>query len=183
MLHMIRRVVAGLDSSGRSTIVSDGAPSDIFPSSAFPAHAVTLLWDAGTLPTTNDGETPPAKGKEFRLAEGGARLLLWEYPPLRDIPHEQRSAFLANPIGLPIDNRDHPGFHATQSLDWLIVLRGELTVILEKTETILHPGELFIDRGVVHAWENRGTVPTIAIVANLDARPIANMAATLNIVE
>lgn len=66
----------------------------------------------------------------------------------------------------------HPGFHLTHTVDYAIVLEGEVWAVLDETETLLKAGDVLIQRGTYHAWDNRSDrVCRIAFVL-LDAVPL-----------
>jgi quercetin dioxygenase-like cupin family protein len=50
----------------------------------------------------------------------------------------------------------HPGFHQTDTIDYAIVLEGEVWAVLDEAETLLKAGDVLIQRGTYHAWDNRG---------------------------
>lgn len=61
--------------------------------------------------------------------------------------------------------------HRTHSLDYLVVLQGELTLILDSDETVLRPMDSVVQRGTNHAWANRGSEPVYLACVNLPAVP------------
>ena len=69
------------------------------------------------------------------------------------------------------DTGRHPGMHATDTLDYAVVLAGELTLILQDNEVTLRTGDTLVNRGVMHAWENRGTETAYCVFVNIGALP------------
>jgi quercetin dioxygenase-like cupin family protein len=66
----------------------------------------------------------------------------------------------------------HPGFHQTDTVDYALVLEGEVWAVLDDTETLLQAGDVLIQRGTFHAWDNRSsTVCRIAFIL-IDAEPL-----------
>lgn len=63
----------------------------------------------------------------------------------------------------------HPLMHKTQTLDYIIILSGELYLIMEDTETLLKPGDIVIQCGTNHAWSNRTDQPCLQLAILLDA--------------
>ena len=61
--------------------------------------------------------------------------------------------------------------HRHDTTDYITMLSGEITLILEEGEVTLRPGDTLINRGSLHAWENRGDVPAILTSASIGARP------------
>jgi uncharacterized cupin superfamily protein len=49
----------------------------------------------------------------------------------------------------------HPGMHRTETLDYAIVLEGEIYAVMDESETLLRAGDVLIQRGTNHAWANR----------------------------
>ncbi len=64
----------------------------------------------------------------------------------------------------------HPMMHKTDTLDYIIILSGELYLILEESETLLKPGDIVIQQGTNHAWSNRSDKPCIQLAILLDAK-------------
>jgi len=145
----------------------------------WPGMGVTLLWMTDDAPADNSGlrdaadrpfcVMPPARGTSF---------ILWQCPPLSDLdnmsPEQRRRALGVDMIEAQAGHQArHPGMHATKTLDYLVVLSGEITLLLETGEITLHAGDTLVDRGVMHAWENRGTLTTLCAVINVDALPLS----------
>lgn len=66
-------------------------------------------------------------------------------------------------------NEPHPMMHQTPTLDYIIILSGELYLIMEEGETLLKPGDIVIQRGTNHAWSNRSNEPCIQLAVLIDA--------------
>lgn len=62
----------------------------------------------------------------------------------------------------------HPLMHQTDTLDYIIILSGELYLIMEDGETLLKPGDIVIQRGTNHAWSNRSEEPCIQLAVLMD---------------
>jgi hypothetical protein len=88
-----------------------------------------------------------------------------DYPPEPKDPLEVKRlqdatfAKLYPDAGHDLNPGDHPGMHITETIDYAIVLAGEMTAILETEETILKAGDILIQRGTNHAWANRSDFP------------------------
>lgn len=61
----------------------------------------------------------------------------------------------------------HPGMHVTQTLDYAVVLRGHLTMVMEEGEIELAPGDVVVQQAAVHAWKNNGTETAVMFVVML----------------
>ncbi len=139
-----RRVVTGLDAAGRSAVVIDG------PIPRFNAISAALVWQTDTVPADNSGNQDTAEPYSIDLLHTpGSNFAICEFSP-------GSSAFM----------------HATDTIDYLVILSGQVTLVLEQGETVLGPGDFVVDRGVLHGWRNDGAEPCVAAVVNLPAQPV-----------
>ena len=70
--------------------------------------------------------------------------------------------------------RRHGGFHATDTVDYAICLEGEVWAVLDEDETLMRAGDVLIQRGTYHAWDNRSdTIARMAFIL-IDAQPLRN---------
>lgn len=179
MLNPVRRIVTGLNERGESAVILDGHATNQGESPDWPGMGVTLLWKSARIPADNAGNVDAAAGPlQLMNSPRGTEFLIWQCPPLKDLDRltpEQRERALS-PKGLidpdHADAQKHPGMHATNTLDFLVVLSGQVTLLLERGETTLHAGDTLVDRGVAHAWENRGDTPAICAIVNIGAKPL-----------
>jgi len=125
----LRRIVTGIDPEGRSFVESDSSPSDI------PGYAE--LWPGGS---------------DLRLepAPGGSSWRIFDLPP-----DEVVAAYLKsqNP------EAEASGFHRTDTLDYVMILDGEITLELDQGAVALRSGDCVVQRGTRHAWRNRSGRP------------------------
>lgn len=141
---MNRRVVTGLNSEGKSTVIIDG------PIPRLNAMSAALAWRTDAAVADNSGSDDTAVPYSIDLLHaGGSNFATCTFPPGAE-------AFM----------------HATDTLDYLIVLSGQVTLVLEKGEAALGPGDFVVDRGVLHGWRNDGAEPCICAVVNLPAHPV-----------
>ena len=62
--------------------------------------------------------------------------------------------------------------HATDTIDYLVMIAGEVVLALETGEVTLRPGDLIVDRGVIHGWRNDGAVPAVFASVTIPAKPV-----------
>ena len=168
MAKKIRRVVTGHDKNGKAVVLLDGdAPN----ARARPATGLvsTLLWVTDTTPaelsdTDNAdreiGITPPLSGSILRILE---------IPPESGRSAEQDAAIAAEmrrsqaageQAGLQRNlAARHHGMHRTESVDYALVLSGEIDMLLDDSETHLTAGDVVVMQGTYHSWANRGREP------------------------
>ena len=167
-----RRVVTGHRADGRSTVLIDAPAPNVKQREA--GNASTLLWVTDGCPAPVDGDAdraardigvpPPPRGSIFRIAE---------FPPGADSRAADHAALLRD-FGIGEDVlRGHsprdPAIHRTRSLDYVIVLEGEIVLLLDDGETTLRAGDVVIQQGTNHAWVNRGRDPCRLAMVFLDA--------------
>ncbi len=169
------RFVTGHDPAGRSTfILTDAAPATRGLGAG--ATRVTELWETASTPADNSGSADAAV-HPLRLPPppGGSIFRIVEYPP----DSERVAQLRANPAhddageGYTRDfaHSRHPGFHKTPTIDYAVVLNGEIYALMDEGEQLLRAGDVLVQRGTNHAWSNR-TNETVAIAFVLiDAVP------------
>jgi mannose-6-phosphate isomerase-like protein (cupin superfamily) len=141
----VRRVVTGIDEHGRSTFLSDG---DAFGGDRWAEVWVTdPVQGLDAVVDPQDGmmvlEPPPA----------GTAWRVFEVPP-----DAQMREAMANAVG-QIEGIEADGFHATETIDYVMVLEGEISLELDTGAVTLHPGDCVVQRGTRHAWRNRNDHP------------------------
>jgi hypothetical protein len=159
-LHAIRRVVSSLDEQGRSTVVIDAVSPHVLGSATTAGVTFTEVW-----------ATPSPAPKQQRVTDG-ALLAPSPHDPNPYAPQDPRGT-LCRVVCHPPDREGAPigeAMHATKTVDYVIILAGELTAIYEDgTEVDLKPGDIVVQRGVQHAWANRGSGPCIFLAVLVGA--------------
>jgi len=69
-------------------------------------------------------------------------------------------------------NARHPNMHKTDTVDYIILLQGEVTLILDEGDVDMKPFDVVVQRGTNHAWSNRGTEPAVLAGVLIDAEPV-----------
>lgn len=175
----IRRVVTGHNSQGKSCFISDEPAPHVFQRSVG-STKVTELWKTHSTPADNSDDTDPT-APPYRLPppENGSVLRIISYPPdsqrLAALEHERSGGAdegSGRAAALDRGNPRHPGFHKTNSIDYAIVLSGEIYALMDEGETLLRPGDVLIQRGTNHAWSNRTEEPAVLAFVLIDAKPL-----------
>jgi mannose-6-phosphate isomerase-like protein (cupin superfamily) len=168
----IRRVVTGHDSSGRARVVDDG---DVPPitSELMPGCAAYRLWGRDERPTfPDDGSSrraeayyPPRDGSRFMINLIPPGVIV--PPPGLDLAAATAELERQMPGAMAAMDPGDPGMHVTDSIDYVMVVSGEITLDLDDGEqTVLRAGDVVVQNGTRHAWRNHGTEPcTIVGVA------------------
>ncbi|HXJ82925.1 MAG TPA: cupin domain-containing protein [Candidatus Methylomirabilis sp.] len=172
----VRRIVTGVNAAGRSYIVSD----TLFPTTEVkPDEPVRVgLWTTDSAPASNKGVRDPVPdGVILRTppAHRGGSVIR-----ITDIAPDARGAYGPGELSrrgcktTPARSARHPGFHATDTVDYAICLEGEVWAVLDEAETLMRPGDVLIQRGTYHAWSNRSDRICRMAFILIDAEPLDN---------
>ena len=167
-----RRVVTGHDKDGKAIILSDGETPTVYDKLGAPGLVFREIWETRATPAPIAPNEPEPTAHALSLAppKNGVRIRIVEIPPEGPGVRDSRAAAKAvfEKIGAPQaldDNAAHPFMHRTETVDFGIVLDGEITLIVDRGETVVKAGDIVVQRGTNHAWANRsGRVCKIAFV-------------------
>ena len=170
----MRRVVTGHDEEGKSIVVLDGPPAQ---SIGEDVGGLFELWNTdGNLINTRDRIdraddeillSPPKNGSKFRYFQINPTP---EGVPMDILQNMAADAF--EKIGAShhrIDTSKHPAMHKTDTIDYIILLEGDVTLILDKEEVDIKPHDVVVQRGTNHAWVNNGNNPALLIAVLIDS--------------
>ena len=166
----IRRVVTGHDSHGRSVVVSDGATPRTVNFESIPGHAFAQVWTTSPTPVVPSGNMDPTDGHiDLLPPAGGTSLLIVTFPPdsTMSAPGFDLVAAgeecLARMPDLARTFEPHcPGMHRTDTVDYGIVLSGEIWLEVDDgNETLLRPTDVVVQQGTRHAWRNKSDAPAV----------------------
>lgn len=168
MSNPIRRIVTGNDSHGKSVFVIDGPATNVRQSPARPGVVINNLWMTDAMPAKTKGDDAGAKLVKLEPVEHGTNFRIVEFPPEKDYigkvsADDARKAFGEMGGAHAIvggdkgggDKPKHPFMHRTKTLDYAIVLEGEVFLQLDDTETLMKSGDVCIQRATNHVWSNR----------------------------
>jgi mannose-6-phosphate isomerase-like protein (cupin superfamily) len=162
MPNSTRRVVTGKDASGKAIVLSDETLS---------AHgrpelgiAPTLLWVTETSPAQVRKDVnlpqvriaPPPNGTIFRVMELAPEQTITASDEARLQAMRQMQV---TPEGAQLEHPRHPGMHCTKSIDYALILSGEVDMLLDDADVHLKAGDVIVQQATNHAWVNRGSVP------------------------
>ncbi|HEU0290144.1 MAG TPA: cupin domain-containing protein [Burkholderiales bacterium] len=179
-MGQVRRVVTGHDSNGKAVVLSDG-PVPVVHSNPMRAGQLSHeIWktSAMPLPIARDEPEPTAGPRQLHPAPMGTVFRISEVPPETDAvrnltPEQARAAFRAsNAEDASTWGRGgrHPLMHRTETVDYAVVLEGEITLLLDEGEVNLKAGDIVIQRGTNHAWSNRSGKSVKMLYVLIDGR-------------
>jgi len=174
----IRRIVTGHDAQGRSCFEADGPSPAQKTLPDRPGYRVTNLWrtqldhpaghQAPDTITDHAGVLPPRHGSVLRIIEWPAESQ--DPVALRERLAKTFAAMYPDARHAPKPG-EHPGMHQTDTVDYALVLEGEIVAIMETGETLMRAGDVLIQRGTNHAWANRSGKPAKMAFVLIDAPP------------
>ena len=161
-LPPIRRIVTADDANGRSRIAEDAPAASIRTVDERPGYRNVNVWrtEAAPVPIAATDTIAAHKGI-LPPANGGSILRIIDFPPEVADPEERKRRIQAT-FGTMFtdaqhDKREgaHPGMHRTDTVDYAIILEGEIWAVMDEGETLMLTGDVLIQRGTNHAWANR----------------------------
>ena len=175
MSDPVRRVVTGHNAAGKSVVVFDG------PLEARTSANDRFAWTTDSTPADNSRPGDASEAPHtLEPVPAGSIFRVVEFPPesaLAGLGAAEKEAFFSQVFAgmgashCRVDTSRAPGMHKTATVDYAVVLRGEVTLLLDEGEATLKPGDLVVQRGTNHAWVVRGSEPALIAVVMLGAKP------------
>jgi hypothetical protein len=155
-----RRVVTGHGADGRSCVLQDGPSPAMITLPERSGYRNANIWRTVGSPAPIEAADSVTEHRGVLPPTGGTVLRVIDIPPALADRAEQKRIATKTMLSLYPDAVHDPtntqaGMHVTRTIDYAIVLSGTITSILENDETELHAGDILIQRGTNHAWENR----------------------------
>ena len=147
MALRVRRVITGHDDSGRAVVKIDEVASHVFVGR--PGATGINVWTSQGFPVNNDGAEDMGLRKVGTTVENGTIFRILEFAP-----------------GLAARN------HRTDSIDYIVVLSGEIDMELDDSTVHLKAGDVMVQRGTIHNWVNNGTAPCVLAVILIAAKSV-----------
>lgn len=165
----VRRIVTGHDEQGRSLVTEDRLAPTVHLNPKRVGYVLTQLWITDDTPASVDnGPDPTLRPVRLEPPPRGSVVRIIEFGPegdwLRQIDSDgTRAAWGALGTATASTNTQgkakHPFMHRTESVDYALVLEGEITLVLDKEEVVMRKGDFLVERGTNHAWANRSDKP------------------------
>jgi quercetin dioxygenase-like cupin family protein len=178
MQGKIRRVITGHDEHGKAIVLEDGLAPAVRTNPHRPGHVSVDLWKTRASPVVlSRAEPDPTAGpKQLHPLPRGTVFRISEIAPeteaIRNMDAAQARAVFqamgnenASTFG---QNKRHPFMHRTETLDYAVVLEGEIVMLLDDQEVHLKAGDVVIQRGTNHAWSNRSDRPCRMLYVLID---------------
>jgi quercetin dioxygenase-like cupin family protein len=147
----VRRIVTGHDRNKVAKVVKEGPPT--FELRPFEGALSRLIWSTDAMPVENKigDEVEDMGSKPLGLAtpRNGTRFTVVEFAP-----------------------GNHVYMHRTSSMDYVVVISGELDMDMDDSTVKLKAGDVIVQRGTNHAWANRSNAPARLAVVMVEAKPL-----------
>jgi quercetin dioxygenase-like cupin family protein len=147
MAQQFRRVVTGHDATGRAVVKIDEVATNQV--SARPGATACVVWTTEGFPVDNNGGQDQGLRKTGTTLDNGTVFRILELAP-----------------------GSSPRNHRTDSIDYAVVMAGEIDMELDDTTVRLKAGDVLVQRGTIHNWVNRGTVPCVIAFVLIAAKPV-----------
>src|SRR5665647_2894614 len=154
MSLQIRRVVTGHDDQGRAKVLIDEQVGNVF--SPRPGAAYSVIWSSEGFPVSNDGDADPSAKKIGTTIDHGTVFRIVSFGP-----------------GVS------PRNHRTDSIDYAVVMSGEIDMELDIGSVHLKAGDVLVQRGTIHNWVNKGKEPCVIAFTLVSAKPASAGGKTL----
>ena len=178
MARPTRRIVTGHDAEGRSIIVKDGPAPSIFEPKARPGEAITEVWRSFGAPASNRGHDDPAAAApaapQLMPPKLGTVFRIVDFPPDKQVAGADAAKLFAEFGAAAAHAKDgrHAMMHKTATVDYALVLDGEIVAVMDAGETVMRAGDVLIQRGTSHSWANRSDRPCRMAFILVDAEPL-----------
>jgi len=143
----VRRIVTGHDASGRAVVKIDEITNNV--SSRRPGQSACVIWTTDESPADNTGDDDGSARAVGTTLANGTVFRIVEYAP-----------------GVS------PRMHRTDSIDYAVVMSGEIDMQLDDTEVHLKAGDVLVQRGTIHNWVNRSAASCVIAFVLVDAKPV-----------
>lgn len=147
MTLKLRRVVTGHDANGKAVVKIDEMVKNV--TSSRPGANAAVIWTTDAFPTDNDGDADGAQRKVPTSVDTGTVFRVVQFNP-----------------GVS------PRNHRTDSIDYAVVMSGEIDMVLDGTTVHLKAGDVLVQRGTIHNWVNTGTEPCVIAFSLIGAKPV-----------
>ena len=170
----MRRVITGHNEKGRSIGTLDGPPAR---SIGEDVGGLFELWNTdGQDVISTDQNDRADQDIILSPSGGGTKFRYFQINPLPEgVPEDMLQEIAADAfekVGAAhhrVDTTKHPAMHKTETIDYIILLKGDVTLILDDEEVDLKPFDVVVQRGTNHAWVNNGTEPALLIAVLIDS--------------
>ena len=173
---IVRRIVTGHDADGTAIFTEDRNAPSVHDNPKRVGYYLTNLWitDESPAKINNDADpttrplelTPPKNGSVVRIIEFGPEGEWTKNLSASDA--QVAFGALGTEKASTFKEGGHPLMHRTETVDYALVLEGEIYIVLDKEEKLMKQGDFLVERGTNHAWSNRSGKPCKMLFVLID---------------
>ena len=177
---MVRRVVTGHDENGKAIVISDGPAPFAITNPNRPGYVSTDIWRTNASPAPITARAAePTLGPRRQMPEKNGTVIrinrvMPETDDIRNITPEQSKQIFAalgnEKASTFAKNGRHPLMHRTETIDYAVILSGEIHCVLDDSEVLLKTGDILVQCGTNHAWSNRSSAPCEIMFILIDGK-------------
>ncbi|AJR24181.1 cupin domain-containing protein [Sphingobium sp. YBL2] len=159
-----RRIVTGHDAAGKAVVVFDDHCPHYATSPVQEELRSYEVWETQGMPVpiNSSDKDPMDRPHQMQPVANGCRIRIADIPPdIPELSQPDKIATYFSALGTPDattaleKSQPHPLMHRTETVDYGVVIEGEIVLVLDDSEVTLRPGDVCVQRGTNHAWSNR----------------------------
>ena len=172
----VRRIVTGHDDHGKSIFTEDAAAPSVHTNPRRVGYHLTNLWMTDQTPCLVGNEADPtSRPLTLEPPKNGTVVRIVEFGPEGEWTKNLDGGGAREAFGAMGTNKastykpgGHPLMHRTESVDYALVLEGEIVIVLDDSERLMQQGDFLVERGTSHAWANRSAKPCKMLFVLID---------------
>ena len=172
----VRRIVTGHDAHGKSIFTEDAAAPSVHTNPRRVGYHLTNLWMTDQTPCLVGNEADPTtRPLTLEPPKNGTVVRIVEFGPEGEWTKDLDGSGAKEAFGAMGTNKastykpgGHPLMHRTESVDYALVLEGEIVIVLDDSERLMQQGDFLVERGTSHAWANRSGKPCKMLFVLID---------------
>ena len=172
----VRRIVTGHDDHGKSIFTEDAAAPSVHTNPRRVGYHLTNLWMTDQTPCLVGNEADPTtRPLTLEPPKNGTVVRIVEFGPEGEWTKDLDGSGAKEAFGAMGTDKastykpgGHPLMHRTESVDYALVLEGEIVIVLDDSERLMKQGDFLVERGTSHAWANRSAKPCKMLFVLID---------------
>ena len=172
----VRRIVTGHDDHGKSIFTQDAAAPSVHTNPKRVGYHLTNLWMTDQTPCCVGNEADPTSRRlTLEPPKNGTVVRIVEFGPegewtknLDGSGAKEAFGAMGTDTASTYKQGGHPLMHRTESVDYALVLEGEIHIVLDDSERLMKQGDFLVERGTSHAWANRSGKPCKMLFVLID---------------
>jgi mannose-6-phosphate isomerase-like protein (cupin superfamily) len=174
----MKRYLVANGADGKSDVLID---EELSMTEFIPGLSAGDIWVSFETPADNSKSDDPVEGFVHEPPDGGALFRVMKLDPERDRARSTDDAAEMHakigsvhvPDAEELAAAKHPSMHKTDTLNYFVIISGQMTMLTEGRDVVLHPGDVVVQQGCMHGWRNDGDEPAVLVGVLIDALPLS----------